>query len=209
MTINMRYHNTTKPDPIRSGRHNVIAVALFSMAVVLPWGSASGQSEMVDSPSGSANGQTQVSKDRLVGTWAYESVIVERADGTRVATFGPDPKGVITLTADGRYSMQLIRPDIPKIASKDRLNATPEENRAVVQGVVSQFGTYSVNEAEGTLTLHVETSSFPNDNGTDQERIITSISGDELHWTNPTPSTPGIAYSALRRTKAEPIVETK
>jgi hypothetical protein len=97
--------------------------------------------------------------------------------------------------------LQLIRPDIPKIASKDRLSGTAEENRAVAQGVVSQFGTYSVNEAEGTLTLHVETSSFPNENGTNEERIITSISADKLQWTNPTPTTPGIAYSMLRRAR--------
>ena len=95
-----------------------------------------------------------------------------------------------------------MRPDLPKIASKDRLSGTSEENRAVAQGVVSQFGTYSVNEAEGTLTLHVETSSFPNENGTNEERIITSISADKLQWTNPTPTTPGIAYSMLRRTSA-------
>jgi Lipocalin-like domain len=96
--------------------------------------------------------------------------------------------------------LQLIRPDIPKITSKDRLSGTAEENQAV--GVVSQFGTYSVNEAEGTLTLHVETSSFPNENGTDQERMITSISADKLQWTNPTPTIPGIAYSTLRRARA-------
>jgi hypothetical protein len=64
-----------------------------------------------------------------------------------------------------------MRSDIPKIASKDRLSGTAEENRAVAQGVLSQFGTYSVNEASGTITLHVETSSFPNENGTDHERI--------------------------------------
>jgi hypothetical protein len=172
------------------------------MTVVLPSGSAIGQSQMVALPSGRPAGHSQVSKDRLLGTWTYESVVVERTNGTRVAPFGPDPKGFITLSADGRYSLQLMRPDLPKIASKDRLSGTSEENRAVAQGVVSQFGTYSVNEAEGTLTLHVETSSFPNENGTDHERIITFISADKLQWTNPTPTTPGIAYSALRRARA-------
>jgi hypothetical protein len=172
------------------------------MTVALPSGSAIGQSAMVALPSGRAIGQSQISQDRLVGTWTYESVVVERTDGTRVTPFGPDPKGFITLSTDGRYSLQLIRPDIPKIASKDRLSGTAEENRAVAQGVVSQFGTYSVNEVECTLTLHVETSSFPNENGTNEERIITSISADKLQWTNPTPTTPGIAYSMLRRARA-------
>ena len=85
---------------------------------------------------------------------------------------------------------------------KDRLSGTAEEDRAVAPGVLSQFGTYSVNQAEGTLTVHVETSSFPNENGTDHERIITSISVDKLQWTDPTPTTPGIAYSTLSRARA-------
>lgn len=201
MTIHTRHPNSAKPDKDRSTAL-ITAVAVLCMAVVLPPGSAIGQSEIVLLPSGRVAGHSQVSKGRLVGTWTYESVVVERTDGTRVAPYGPEPKGLITLSAGGRYSLQLMRPDIPKIASKDRLSGTAEENRAVVQGVVSQFGTYSVNEAEGTLTLHVETSSFPNENGTDHERIITSISADTLQWTNPTPTIPGIAYSALRRAKA-------
>ena len=202
MTIHTRHPNAAKPDKNRSTARTITAVAVLCVTVALPLGSAIGQSEIVALPSGRAAGQSGVSQDRLMGTWTYELVVVERTDGTRVAPFGSDPKGFITLSADGRYSLQLIRPDIPKIASKDRLSGTAEENRAVAQGVLSQFGTYSVNEAEGTLTLHVETSSFPNEDETDQERIIASISADRLQWTNPTPTTPGIAYSTLRRARA-------
>ena len=202
MTIHMRQPNSAKRDKNRSAARTLTAVALCCMTFALPSGSAIGQSATVALPSSRAIGQSGVSQDRLVGTWRYESIVVERTDGTKVAPFGPDPKGFITLSADGRYSLQLIRPDIPKITSKDRLSGTAEENRAVAQGVVSQFGTYSVNEAEGALTLHVETSSFPNENGMDQERIIASISADKLQWTNPTPTIPGIAYSTLRRARA-------
>ena len=152
-------------------------------------------------PSGDASGQGPITKDQLVGTWAYVSVVVERADGTKVETFGPNPKGMLIFTADGRYSLQLIRPDLPKIASKDRLKGTAEENDAVAKGVLAHFGTYSVNEADGSFTLHVEASSFANDNGTDQKRIVTSFTGDELKWTNPTPTTPWIAHAVLRRVK--------
>jgi hypothetical protein len=197
MTIHMRYPNSAKPD--RSTACALTAIVFLCMAVGLPSGDAVGQSDIVALPSGRPVGQSGVSQDRLVGTWTYESIVVERTGGTKIAPFGSDPKGFITFSADGRYSLQLIRSDIPKIASKDRLSGTAEENRAVAQGVLSQFGTYSLHEAEGTLTLHVETSSFPNENGTYQERIITSISDDKLQWTNPTPTTPGIAYSTLRR----------
>ena len=108
---------------------------------------------------------------------------------------------MLTFTADGRYSLQLMRPDLPKIASKDRLKGTPAENEAVAKGVISHFGTYSVNEADGTYTLHVEMSTFANDNGTDQKRIVTSLTADELKWTNPTPTTSGIAYVVVKRVK--------
>jgi hypothetical protein len=162
-------------------------VALLSLGIALPLGDAIGQ--------------VKITKDQLVGTWMYVSVFVQRADGSKEETWGPNPKGVLILIADGHYSLQLIRPDLPKIASKDRLKATREENEAVAQGILSHFGTYSVHEADGTFTLHVEVSSFSNDNGTDQKRIVTSFSPDEMKWTNPTPTTPETGYAVLKRVK--------
>ena len=152
-------------------------------------------------PAGEALGQAKVkiSKEQLVGAWANVSVQVERSDGRKEETFGPAPKGVFIFTADGRYAAVLTRPDLPKIASKDRLKGTPEEYQAVVQGSLAHFGTYSVNEAEGTFTLHVESSTFPNYNGTDQIRIVTSLSRDEMKVTNPSPTTPTKAYVVYKR----------
>src|SRR5258706_13019935 len=80
-----------------------------------------------------------------------------------------------------------------------RLKGTPEEYQAVVQCSLAHFGTYSVNEAEGTFTLHVESSTFPNYNGTDQIRIVTSLSRDEMKVTNPSPTTPTKAYVVYKR----------
>ncbi len=150
---------------------------------------------------GEALGQAKVkiSKEQLVGAWANVSVQVERSDGNKVETFGPNPKGVLIFTADGRYALVLTRPDLPKIASKDRLKGTPEEYQAVVQGSLAHFGTYSVNEAEGTYIFHVESSTYANDTGTDQIRIVTSLSRDELKVTNPSPTTPTKAYVVYKR----------
>jgi len=152
-------------------------------------------------PAGEAMGQAKgkISKEQLVGAWANVSVQVERPDGNKVETFGPNLKGVFIFTADDRYALVLTRPDLPKIASNDRLKGTPEEYQAVVQGSVAHFGTYSVNEAEGTFTLHVESSTFPNYNGTDQIRIVTSLSRDEMKVTNPSPTTPTKAYVVYKR----------
>jgi Lipocalin-like domain len=63
-----------------------------------------------------------------------------------------------------------MRSDLPKFASNDRQNGTPEENKAIVQGSLSYFSTYTVDEAAKTMVIHIEGCSFPNWNGKDQKR---------------------------------------
>ena len=150
---------------------------------------------------GEAIGQTKINKDQLVGTWSYTSILVERPDGTKFEPWGPNPVGTLIFTANGRYTLQIIKPDLPKFASKDRLKGTAEENQAVAQGVLSHFGTFTVNEAEGTYTLNVEASSFAGDNGTKQVRTVTAFSGDEYKTMNPTPTTGAKAYASFKRVK--------
>ena len=151
--------------------------------------------------SGTSIAQTKISKKQLVGTWAYTSVVVERQDGSKIEPWGAKPVGSLIFTPNGRYALQIIRADIPKFASRDRLKGTPEENQAVAQGVLSHFGTYTVNEADGTYALNVEASSFSSDNGTKQVRTVTAFSADELKTFNPTPTTPGKAYASFKRVK--------
>jgi Lipocalin-like domain len=59
-----------------------------------------------------------------------------------------------------------------------------------VQGSIAYFGTYAVNEAEKVITAHIEGSTFANlIEGPEQKRLITSLTADELRFTNPaTPS---------------------
>jgi hypothetical protein len=45
--------------------------------------------------------------------------------------------------------------------------------------MVAQFGTWSVNEADKTLTTHIEGALFPNGEGTDA-RVSVGLTGDEL-----------------------------
>ena len=168
-------------------RFTTAAAVLLCVGIALPWNQAVGQ--------------TKVTKGQLVGTWAFVSVTIERRDGTTFEPWTSNPKGMVTFTADGHYFLELIRPDLPKIAAEDRLKGTPEENEAIAKGILAHFGTYSVSEADGTYTLHVEASSYANYNGTDQKRIVTSLTADELKWTNPTPSTPYKAYAVVKRVK--------
>ena len=70
-----------------------------------------------------------------------------------------------------------------------------------MQGSISHFGTYAVNEAEKSITFHVQTSTFPNWDGVDQKRPFT-VSGDELKYTVPVASGGGgSAEVVLKRLK--------
>jgi hypothetical protein len=77
-----------------------------------------------------------------------------------------------------------MRSDLPKFASKNPAQGTPEENRAVVKGSIATFGTYTVDETKKTYTLKFEGSSSPNRTGTEQTRPF-AIAGDEVKVTNP------------------------
>jgi Lipocalin-like domain len=126
----------------------------------------------------------QSAKD-LVGTWTLVS-----ADA-----FGSNPKGYLMFDANGRVSAVLMRSDLPKYASNNRNQGTAEENKATVQGTIAWFGTYSVSGTD--LILQIEGSSFPNWNGSNQKRTNLSVSGDELRWTQPTPSMGGPPVTVL------------
>jgi hypothetical protein len=130
-----------------------------------------------------AIGQQKSLKEQLVGTWAYVSSTATMPDGSPL--WGTDPKGLMILTADGRFSWQLFRSDRPKFASKNRMQGTPEENAADLRGSLAYFGTYSVDEAEKTITTVVEGSTFPNSEGETLKRHVTRISADTLTYENP------------------------
>jgi Lipocalin-like domain len=123
----------------------------------------------------------------LVGTWTLVSIKLEQ-DGKKTDFYGPNPQGQATYEANGRVSVIITRSDLPKFASNNRQAGNPEENKAVVQGSIAYFGTYSVDEAAKTVTSHIESCSFPNWNGTDR-KLSFNISGDELNLTSPTSST--------------------
>jgi hypothetical protein len=120
--------------------------------------------------------------NELVGSWTLVSITVKQG-GQKLEPFGPTPKGLLIFDRSGRVSIIVTRPDLPKFQSNNRSAGTPEEERAIVQGSIAYFGTYSVNEEDRAFIVHVEGSTFPNWVGTDQKRIFT-ITGGELKYTN-------------------------
>jgi hypothetical protein len=127
-------------------------------------------------------------KDQLVGTWIYVSSTATRDDGTNIPR--PQLRGVVTYTADGRFHFITTRVDLPKYASKVTTKPSPDEAMAVASGSIAYTGTYTVDEATKTIHANVETSTFPNLVGApNQRRVVTSITADEMKFTNPrTPS---------------------
>jgi glucose/arabinose dehydrogenase len=125
-------------------------------------------------------------KEAIVGTWSLLIDDAVKPDGTHTPNFGPNPMGVAMFAADGHFSVAITRAGRPKFASNSRTTGTADENKTMVTGSNAFFGTYTLNEADKTLTLRVEGSTYPNLEGTTQKRTITSLTaGDELTWTNP------------------------
>jgi hypothetical protein len=150
---------------------------------------------------GSAVGQQKTLKEQIVGSWTYVSNETILPDGGRVQTFGPNQSGLVIFGGDGRYVSLVGRAGIPRFASNSRSSGTAEENKAAMQGSIATFGRYTINEADHTLTLNIEYSSFPNWTGTDQKRPFT-LAGDELKYVVPVASAGnGRGEVVLRRAK--------
>ena len=112
--------------------------------------------------------------------------------------FGPNPKGLFIFDRSGRYAILIFRSDLPKFASNNLNNGTPDENKVVVTGSLAHFGTYSINEKEGSYTLRPEAGTFANWVGIDQKRSF-SVSKDELKITNPSGSRGGTTTQIWKR----------
>jgi hypothetical protein len=73
----------------------------------------------------------------------------------------------------------LMRNDRPRFVIGDQMKGTPEEIEANYKGSISYFGTYEIDEGNGFIIHHVESSIFPNMEGTSQKRSF-DLSGNRL-----------------------------
>jgi hypothetical protein len=121
--------------------------------------------------------QAQSLRDQLVGAWSLVSCnpnIQEIASAC-----GTNPNGILIYDASGRYAWIIAGRGRPKVSAGR--NSPAEELKPLVAGLLSQFGKWSVNEADKTITAHVDGALFPNVEGTEEgPPIPISISGDEL-----------------------------
>src|SRR5215831_371675 len=110
--------------------------------------------------------QQQTLRQQLVGTWEYVSL----TPASQVT--GTSPKGYLILAGSGRYTTASKNPNRPK---------APERT---ANGFAANFGTWSVNEADKTLTVHVEGAVNSSIEGTDI-KLTVNLNADELRTTNP------------------------
>jgi hypothetical protein len=132
----------------------------------------------------SAAAQEKSFKRQLIGTWMLTAWEQTLPDGRKVQRFGEHPKGLHVFLPNGRFFLMIARPDLPKIASNDSMNPTPEEAKALSVGTLAYYGTYTVNEKDRTITETLDASTFPNQLSVEQKRVVTAISATAMHFSN-------------------------
>lgn len=125
--------------------------------------------------------RAQNAKDQFLGTWTLVSICYIRPDGSAIEPFGPNAKGMLVFDGS-HFSTQVVAANLPKFKSNNRMVGALQEYEAISHGVVAYFGTYSVDDAAKVVTLHIERSSFPNWEETDQKRKF-EFANDELRYT--------------------------
>ena len=148
--------------------------------------------------SGGARAEKQPSA--LAGSWTLVAADVLHPDGARGRDYGGSPRGLMIVDAQGRYSAQIYKSERPRFAAGEKQKGTPAEFEAAVMGASCHFGTIEMDPARRTLTYHIEASSFPNWEGTQQVREY-ELKGDELSYRVPPRPNGDVPISVWRRLK--------
>ncbi|MDB4920007.1 MAG: lipocalin-like protein [Mucilaginibacter sp.] len=139
---------------------------------------------------------------KLPGTYILLSVDNIDKDGNRIHLYGDNPRGVLMFDTKGNYALQIMSTDRPKFAAADKSKGTDEENRAAVKGCNAHFGTYTIDNVNGTITFNILHASFPNWEGVKQKRPFTLING-VFKYTVPSPTTGGAVTGEVVWKKVE------
>jgi Lipocalin-like domain len=158
--------------------------------------------------SGFGAAQTAVTKEaahstasvraQLIGSWRLVSRQSRRANGEVEADAGlsSTPLGILIYDQSGHVAAQLSRRDRTLAMLPDECQAaittkgTPDTAQTIL-GYDAYFGTYKINETDGTVIHHLEAALFPGDIGKDIERHFT-LSGDQLTITFNTTTREGV-----------------
>jgi hypothetical protein len=130
-------------------RINIVTSAAIAALVLLP---------------NQAISQEKTLKQQIQGPWSQVSCNSTNARGEKAAYCANDPRGIMILAGNGNYAITIIA------GGRKDANAP---------GIASVFGTWSVNEADKTLTIHFVGASNPAIEGKNLKLNI-SLNGEEL-----------------------------
>ena len=145
-------------------------------------------------------GQQPAGIHLVQGTWTLVRAEVIRPDGSHGVdpVYGAAAEGLLMVDGQGRYSLQIFRPDRPRFAAGDKTKGTPAEYQIAVIGISTHIGRIAVDTADHTLLFHIDRASFPNSEDTDQKRTYRLVNG-ELSYTVPPRPDGSRAVSVWRR----------
>ena len=114
-------------------------------------------------------------QSQFAGAWSLVKIERLDADGELLAPPTEDQLGYIIYDPAGYMGVTIMQPDREPYAGQ----RTPEQALAAYSSYTSYFGTFTVNEAEGFLTHHLEGSLNTRGAGSDYQRFYT-FSGNRL-----------------------------
>jgi Lipocalin-like domain len=120
-------------------------------------------------------------KNNVAGCWTLVSGYLDN-HGKQLEILGPHPNGMLILTEDLHFTVIVHNPDIPKFASGDRANGTPEEYKTAVTNSLAVYGTYTIDENGDFLEQHVIGSTWQNMNGSSRGRseLTEKVNGNTM-----------------------------
>jgi len=135
-------------------------------------------------------------KEQIVGAWRLDSIYEEDVTGVGIVQFGNRPKGLFMADWQGNFSFQVMGDDElregQKAGSPDGSTPSPGILEAMIY-----FGTYTLDEQDRELSLHLATCLFRSCSKTDRTTEI-SIRGDTMDLVSAVKASPtGAFYSHM------------
>lgn len=132
----------------------------------------------------------------LAGSWTLGAADLLKKDGSVVRDYGEAPKGRLIIDVAGRYSLQIFKSERERFATADKQAGTDAQFKSAVVGSSTHYG--QIRFEDGKLIFQIEGASFPNWEGSTQQRSY-ELSGDELRYRVPPRPDGNIPVSIWRR----------
>ena len=113
-------------------------------------------------------------QEQLVGTWTLVGTEATAPGDSRTPA-----TGILVFTGDGRFAQIEVVAGVSKAASTSRVRG-PEAEDGTAKESVSLFGSYTVDEDARTITYRIDSSTLPNEDGTEHTRAIQALTTEEL-----------------------------